>query len=90
MIRGTIVDFHTLGFLENGTNEYTPSVWVVARRGHLVRKGRIASDGSFEIDALPPGLWDIYLHGEHVYEKNPRARRAGVPTGTDDLTLRVR
>lgn len=90
VIRGTIVDFHTLDFLENGTNEYTASVWVVARRGHLVRKGRIASDGSFEIDALPPGLWDISLHGEHIYEKNPRARRARVPTGTDDLTLRVR
>jgi hypothetical protein len=90
VIRGTIPDFHALGFLENGIDEYTPSVWVVARRGHLVRKGRILQGGEFEINALPPGRWDVSLHGEHIYEKNPRARRAGVPTGTEDVVLRAR
>ena len=90
VIEGVVADYERLGFLERSVEDYTPDVWVVARRGHLVRKGRLDREGRFRIDGLPPGAWDVALQGEHVYAGNPRARRAGVPVGTTDVVLRAR
>lgn len=90
VIGGVIADYNLLGFLENGVRTYTPSIWVVARRGHITRKGTMTREGTFRIDGLPPGPWVVSLHGEHIYAKNPRARRSGVRNGTTDVILHAR
>ncbi len=80
-IEGRIADYDALEM---------HGIEVVARRGPFTRAGTVDRRGTFRIDGLTPGRWNVSLRAEDVWEENPRASRREVPTGTMDLVLHAR
>jgi hypothetical protein len=88
-IEGRVVDHDLLAPEEQG-GEYSDDLEVVAARGHLRFGEAVRKDGSFVIDGLPPGTYEVFLRDDHVLPDNPRTRAHAVPVGTTGLLLRAR